>query len=270
MALPTEIPAEIRAELGEWQAFAQELATAARDITRRYFRTSVPRELKADDSPVTLADQETERVLREMIREYYPAHGIQGEEWGTENAEAPIRWVIDPIDGTKAFLAGIPTFVTLVALCYEGIPLSGVIDQPVLEERWVGVCGSPTLFNGKPLTRQQEHIADLSQAMVGTTDPALFPADASVRYRNLKAACSHQICGGDGYIYGRLCSGIPHIVCEHGLKAHDFAALRPVIEGAGGMVTDWQGKPLTLSSAGDVLAASSPALHKAALTSLKA
>lgn len=264
------LPPDIAAQLDEWQSFALELATAARTVTRRYFRTAVPKELKADDSPVTLADQETEQVLREMIREYYPQHGIHGEEWGIENAGAALRWVIDPIDGTKAFLAGVPTFVTLVALCHENVPILGVIDQPILQETWVGVAGRETLFNGAPVHRQQEQVDSLRLAMVGTTDPALFPAAASTRYAALKAACGQQICGGDGFLYGRLCSGIPHLVCEHGLKPHDFAALRPVIEGAGGKITDWQGNPLTLESEGDVLAACDPALHQAAIALLSA
>lgn len=264
----TALPDHITTALDEWQAFALELTTAARSITTGYFRTAVPRELKADDSPVTLADQETERVLREMIREYYPDHGIQGEEWGIENAEAELRWVIDPIDGTKAFLAGIPSFVTLVALCYRNAPLIGIIDQPILKETWCGVTGRDTLFNGAPVTRQQDGVDTLAHAMVGTTDPALFPAPAAAGYRRLQSACSQQICGGDGYIYGRLCSGIPHIVCEHGLKPHDFSALCPVIQGAGGVITDWQGAPLTLDSAGDVLAATNPTLHQAALQQL--
>lgn len=265
----TTVPASVSAELDEWQAFALELATAARTITRQYFRSAIPRELKADDSPVTLADQETERVLREMIREYYPHHAIQGEEWGIENADADICWVIDPIDGTKAFLAGVPTFVTLIALCYRNRPILGIIDQPILQETWVGMVDRRTLLNGHPVPHHQEGAAELAQTMLGTTDPALFPVDAGARYARLRAACGHQICGGDGYIYGRLCSGIPHIVCEHGLKPHDFAALRPVIEGAGGVISDWQGNPLTLESRGDVLAACTPAIHQTALAILQ-
>lgn len=261
-------PQAILAQLDEWRAFAEELTEVARTVTTRYFRTAVPSELKADDSPVTLADQETERVLREMIREYYPDHGIYGEEWGLENESSSLRWVIDPIDGTKAFLAGIPTFVTLIALCYEGVPLLGVIDQPVLREHWQGAYGYQTLFNGEPVRRVQETVEDLSLALIGTTDPALFTPEASQAYARLRAGCSNQICGGDGYIYARLCSGIPHLVCEHGLKPHDFAALRPVIEGAGGAITDWKGNPLTLASKGDVIAATNPILHRAALERL--
>lgn len=255
-------------ELKEYQQFGLELVQAAREITRHYFRSPVPQELKSDESPVTLADQETERVIREMIREYYPQHGIQGEEWGIENPEAEWRWVIDPIDGTKAFLAGMPTFVTLIALCHKGIPVLGIIDQPITSETWVGVHGETTLFKGQPISRVQDAPADLTLAMIGTTDPALFPDTARERYAALRNQCAMQICGGDGYIYGRLCSGIPHLVCEHGLKPHDFAALRPVIEGAGGVITDWNGQRLTLDSAGDVIAATSPTLHQLALSAL--
>jgi histidinol phosphatase-like enzyme (inositol monophosphatase family) len=257
-------------QLDEWLAFAQELAISARSVTTRHFRTAVPSELKADDSPVTLADQETETVLREMIREYYPDHGIYGEEWGVENQSAALRWVLDPIDGTKAFLAGIPTFVTLIALCHENIPILGIIDQPILKEQWVGANGRPTMFNGQKVPQLHAETSTLSKALIGTTDPALFSDGASGRYAALRAECSNQICGGDGYIYGRLCSGIPHLVCEHGLKAHDFAALCPVIEGAGGKITDWNGDALTLTSAGDVIAATNPTLHALAVKALQA
>lgn len=256
--------------LDEWRAFAEEMADLARTVTTAYFRTDVPSKIKADDSPVTLADQEAERVLREMIREYYPEHGIYGEEWGLENEAAELRWVIDPIDGTKAFLAGIPTFVTLIALCWRGSPVLSVIDQPILQERWVGCNGMASTFNNQPISRLQAAPHTLEHAVIGTTDPSLFAPDASKAYARLRVACGNQICGGDGYIYGRLCSGIPHLVCEFGLKPHDFAALVPVITGAGGKVTDWQGTALTLDSAGDVLAATTPELHALALTALKA
>src|SRR5690606_36010574 len=118
------------------------------------------------------------------------------------------RWVIDPIDGTRAFLAGIPTFVTLIALCYRGVPVLGVIDQPILKETWIGAQGRKTLLNNTPVQQPHAALDTLAQAMVGTTDPALFPPQASAAYARLRAACSQQISGGDGYLYGRLCSGI--------------------------------------------------------------
>jgi inositol-phosphate phosphatase / L-galactose 1-phosphate phosphatase / histidinol-phosphatase len=254
----------------EWRAFAHALADAARSITTRYFRTNIPTQLKADDSPVTLADQQTERVLRDMIRARYPDHGIYGEEEGLENEQAEWRWVIDPIDGTKAFLAGIPTFVTLIALCRNGRPLLSIIDQPILQERWAGCDGETTQFNGADILRLQQAPDTLAQALIGTTDPALFAPDSMQAYGRLRAACGNQICGGDGYIYGRLCSGTPHVICEYGLKPHDFAALVPVIQGAGGVISDWRGNPLTVESAGDVLAATTPTLHQLALTALQA
>lgn len=267
----TSLPSNIAVQLDGWQDFAQKLANLARLTTTRHFRTPVPAQIKADNSPVTLADKETETALRECILQHFPEHGIQGEEWGIENADAELRWVIDPIDGTKAFLAGMPTFVTLIALCYRATPILGIIDQPILQERWVGAYEQATRYNGEIITRIQDAPSTLHEALIATTDPALFAPQAATLYRKLRAACSNQICGGDGYMYGRLCSGIPHLVCEYGLKPHDFAALVPVIEGAGGRISDWQGNPLSLNSQeGDVLAACSPDIHQAAINKLNA
>lgn len=257
-------------QITEWSQFAAELAEAARSITTRHFRTPVPQEVKADATPVTLADQETETVLREMIREYYPQHGVLGEEGGQENAAAELQWVIDPIDGTRPFLAGIPTFVTLIALCHRGVPIIGVIDQPVLKERWIGVKGQKTLYAGPMPQHAYETPRSLRDCMIGTSDTTLFPEKEGKAYRRLREACAHQVCGGDGYLYGRLAAGGPQLVCEFGLKAHDFCALIPVIEGAGGRVTDWQGNLLTLTSKGDVIAAASPELHAQAVAILSA
>lgn len=255
--------------LSEWAAFAGELADAARSISPRYFRTAVPQEVKSDATPVSLADRETEAALRALIKSRYPAHGIYGEEMGTENASARLRWVIDPIDGTRPFLAGIPTYVTLIALALDDVPLIGVIDQPVLKERWLGVHGRLTIFPEAPIP-ESDRPGELSKAMLGTSDPTLFTEEAGQAYRRLRNACAHQVAGGDGYLYGRVASGGLHIVCEYGLKAHDFAALAPVLAGAGGIITDWQGNPLTLHSAGDVLASATRHLHTQALAALKA
>lgn len=263
-------PSPVTADsLTEWAVFAAELADAARLVTSRYFRTAVPQEVKGDATPVTLADKETEERLRKLIRARYPDHGILGEEAGQENAAADLCWVIDPIDGTRAFIVGIPTFVTLIALCYQGVPIIGIIDQPIFKERWLGIQGRETVWSGSTASNSSPQVPEeLSAAIIGTSDPTLFPDDASIAYKNLRAACAHQICGGDGYLYGRLASGAPHLVCEYGLKAHDFSALVPVIQGAGGIITDWQGNPLTLQSKGDVIAAASAELHQKALKKL--
>ncbi|MCH2547642.1 MAG: inositol monophosphatase family protein [Alphaproteobacteria bacterium] len=263
------IPAEIASQHEAWQRFANHLADTARPITTQYFRSSVTTHIKADASPVTCADKETETAIRELIRQHYPEHGIYGEEWGIENPDAPLRWVIDPIDGTKAFIAGIPSFVTLIALCYEDTPILGLIDQPVSNERWLGMAGCATTYNNRTIACLNNSVEDLPLALLGTTDPFLFTEDKAQQYRRLHAACANQICGGDGYLYARLCSGSPQIICESGLKPHDFAALRPVIEGSGGIITDWQGNPLTLQSNGDILASNNAALHQAALSALR-
>ena len=256
-------------DLDEWLQFAGELAGAAAAVTTHYFRRNPSTQIKADASPVTLADQETEQVLREMIREYYPHHGILGEEMGSENMQADFCWVLDPIDGTRAFMTGIPTYVTLIGLAYQGRPILGIIDQPHLRERWSAAAGRPTQYNGEPVKPIMEAPETLAEATMGTTASLLFPDHAMPAFLRLNKATRQTINGGDGYLYGRLASGAPHLVCEYGLKPHDFCALVPVIEQAGGKVTDWQGQPFTLQSDGSMLAAVTAELHALALAVLQ-
>lgn len=248
-------------------AFAQYLTDEAANITLSHFRTRVPREIKADDSPVTLADKATEAHLRALINHHYPQHSIIGEELGAERTQSPFTWVIDPIDGTKAFISGFPTFTTLIALCFEGKPIIGIIDQPWLKERWVGEDGRPTRFNGAEILPAPAP-ETLGEAIIGTTDPYLFPTDKLENYRRLKDACAHQICGGDAYLYGRAALGLPHIVAEFGLKAHDFAALLPVLQGAGRVVRNWAGKEVTLENDNGFITTANEALMEQALAVL--
>jgi fructose-1,6-bisphosphatase/inositol monophosphatase family enzyme len=171
--------------------------------------------------------------------------------------------VLDPIDGTRAFIAGRPIFGTLIALVVEDWPMLGVIDQPVLGERWIGVVGQQTLFNGTPAHTRR--CPALAGASVATTSPHLFDAHQGEHYLALAAEASAgnmrqgPIYGGDCYNYGCLASGHIDVVVEAGLKFHDFAALVPVVEGAGGRMCDWQGEPLTAGSIGEVIAAGDPA-----------
>jgi histidinol phosphatase-like enzyme (inositol monophosphatase family) len=165
--------------------------------------------------------------------------------------------VLDPIDGTRAFIAGRPIFGTLIALIEDGWPLLGIIDQPIIGERWLGVTGRPTLFNGKPA--QARACRELKGAILGTTSPALFDDDQLHAFEHLDAAVMSTVLGGDCYNYGCVASGWLDIVVEAGLKLHDFAALVPVVEGAGGRMCDWRGEPLTAASKGEVIAAGDPA-----------
>lgn len=238
-------------------AFANRLADAAGAAIRPYFRAEHGLESKPDQSPVTLADRAAERAMRDLIRAEFPDDGIQGEEYGVHEGTSGRLWVLDPIDGTRAFISGRPIFGTLIALLIEDWPMLGVIDQPIIAERWLGVVGQETLFNGAP-TRTRACRA-LDQALLATTSPALFDDAELHAFEHLDAAVRSTVLGGDCYNYGCLASGHLDVVVEAGLKLHDFAALVPVVEGAGGRMCDWQGEPLTAASKGEVIAAGDPA-----------
>lgn len=234
-------------------ALAHALADASGAAIRPLFRAAFAQETKADLSPVTQADQAAERAIRALLAAERPADGVVGEEYGADRPDASRVWVIDPIDGTRAFIAGRPIFGTLIALIEEGVPVLGVIDQPISGERWIGARGVPTRFNGA-VARTRNRPA-LDRAIFATTAPWLCSAFDQVR-----AATGDTVLGGDCYNYGLLASGHVDIVVEDGLKLHDFAALVPIVEGAGGRMADWSGRPLGQASAGDVVAVGDPAL----------
>ena len=240
-------------------ALALALADAAGAAIRPLFRGLWSEERKADRSYVTEADRAAEAAMRRLIEETFPADGIIGEEYGRRNEGAGRQWVLDPIDGTTSFIAGRPIFGTLIALLKDGWPVLGIIDQPVAGERWVGQLGRPTLFNGKPARTRP--LPDLAEAVLATTSPHAFSnAEADAFMSVAKAVAERKIVyGGDCYNYGLVASGHIDIVIEANLKLHDFAALVPVVEGAGGMMSDWQGHPLDAGSDGTVIALGDPA-----------
>ncbi|WP_434044769.1 MULTISPECIES: histidinol-phosphatase [Sorangium] len=247
---------------------AQRLADASGAVIRRYFRKGIEADDKEDASPVTVADREAEVAMRELLAARAPGHGIVGEELGRENEGAELVWVLDPIDGTKAFITGKPLFGTLIALLHRGRPVLGVIDQPVLGERWLGVVGRETLWNGAPA--RVRACAGLSDVRLSTTGPQYFSPAAARAFGAVAARAKLVSYGGDCYQYGLVASGCVDVVVEHGLKLHDFAALVPVITGAGGLMTDWEGRPLDAASAGDVVAAGDPRAHAEVLAALRA
>lgn len=247
-------------------SFAQHLADIARSVSTSYFRRPLAVEHKADDSPVTVADRETEAAMRSLILESYPEHGLFGEEYGSVGEDCHYTWVIDPIDGTKSFITGMPLYGTLIALLENGCPVIGVIDMPALGERWVGVKGQPTLFNGLPVNTRP--CAELAKTIWCTTSPDLFTGVDKTKYEALTAATSLRRFGGDCYAYGLLASGFVDLVLEAQLQPYDYLALVPVIEGAGGRVTDWKGLALGLHSSGHVLATGNAELHDKALALL--
>jgi inositol-phosphate phosphatase/L-galactose 1-phosphate phosphatase/histidinol-phosphatase len=238
-------------------ALAERLAEAAGAAIRPRFRGSLGLEAKEDLSPVTLADREAEDAMRRLLVAERPMDGIIGEEFGVREGTSGRQWVLDPIDGTRAFIAGRPIFGTLIALIEDGWPLLGIIDQPVIGERWLGVAGRPTLFNGKPARART--CRELGGAILATTSPALFADDQLHAFEHLDGQVMSTVLGGDCYNYGCVASGWLDVVVEAGLKLHDFAALVPVVEGAGGRMCDWQGDPLHAGSSGEVVAAGDPA-----------
>lgn len=245
----------------EFLELAGELADAAALIARQYYRQSFAIETKADSSPVTIADQSIERRLREILEARRPDDGIFGEEYDRKASRNGLTWVIDPIDGTKSFMIGRPTFGTLIALWEGDTPLVGLIDQPISGERWVGAAGLTT-FNGEPVKARA--CAGIAQAVTGSTTPAMYSKTGPV-YQAFEDQAKAMIWGGDCYMYGLLACGWMDIVIEASLKPYDYAAVIPVVQGAGGVMSDWQGRPLTLESSGEVLACGDPAMHEKAL-----
>jgi len=233
-------------ELGE------ALADAAGAIIRRYFRQPIAVEDKPDRTPVTIADREAEMAMRNLIAKRFPDDGILGEEHGPKRADAARVWVLDPIDGTKSFIAGIPLFGTLIALVENGVPVVGIIDQPILRERWIGAPGRATTLNGK--TVRSRTCPSLNAALLYATSPDMFGADRPV-FEKLRGTVKATRFGADCYAYAQLASGFIDLVVEADLKPYDYCALAPVIAGAGGSMTDWLGKPLGLKSDGRVIAA---------------
>ncbi|HEU4651649.1 MAG TPA: histidinol-phosphatase [Croceibacterium sp.] len=251
-------------------ALAHRLADAARTAIRPHFRTPVDAERKDDATPVTVADRSAEEAMRRILTAEVPQDGVQGEEFGTSEGRSGRRWVLDPIDGTKAFLAGRPIFGTLIGLVIDGFPVLGIIDQPILGERWLGVAGHTTTFNGQPIaTRACRELAD---ATLATTGPQYFTQAEGDMFMALAKKTDHKrmVMGGDCYNYAMLATGFIDVVCESGLKLHDFAALVPVVEGAGGTMCDWNGEPLHAASDGHVLAIGDPARLEDVLAALAA
>ncbi len=252
----------------DYKAFAEHLAELAKPIARRYFRSDLQIIDKPDATPVTLADIEIETAIRSEIARVHPTHGVLGEEHDATNLAADWVWVIDPIDGTKAFTCGKPQFGTLVALTFKGEPVIGVIDQPIINERWVGVKGAGAWFNGQPM-RTKARAKSLSDAIVLCTTPDMFDTIGGAEFARLKAACKGVYYGGDCYNYALLASGHVDLVVEMRLKTVDFVALvNPIVE-AGGVACDWAGRSLHVASDGTIIAAANQALADEMLAVLR-
>lgn len=248
--------------------FAHQLADATGEIARHYFRQAPSMDFKSAHDPVTKADLAIEAMLRELITKHYPDHGIQGEEYANRAPNSRYSWILDPIDGTRAFACGKPSFTTLIALWEDDKPVLGIIDQPITKERWVGLQGQKTLLN------QQICIASplplLAQARLNCTTPDMFVTEPSRQLFNLiKDQAGITAYGGDAYAYGLLAAGQIDIIVEADLKFYDVAALIPIIEGAGGIITDWQGNKITPHFNGQCIACANAILWQQVMKILR-
>ena len=266
------IPASMNEEIRQRLAFADRLADAAGDIIRPYFRRRIDVVDKGPAGffdPVTQADRRAEEAIRILIRKTYPQDGILGEEFGDQPGTSSYRWVLDPIDGTRAFIAGQPLWGTLIALEHQGKPVLGVLDQPFLNERFVGFGGKAEFRStaGTALLSTRA-CAQLADAVICTTHPMLHFNEAERQlYWRVEKLCRLSRYGGDCYAYALVALGFVDLVIETDLKRWDIAPIIPIIEGAGGIVTDWNGDPL--SGGGNVIAAGDVRVHAQALQILR-
>lgn len=254
----------------DFGVFVAELATQSGQAILPFFRAHHATEDKSHGGvfdPVTEADRAGENVMRHLIKRDFPAHGVLGEEFGSENTDAEYVWVLDPIDGTRAFISGIPVWGTLIGLTRGGVPVYGMMHQPFTGERYSG-DGRQARYEGPggPRTLRTRQTTELAAATLMTTSPALFKGGEAKAYSRIENQVRLARYGCDCYAYCMLASGHVDLVIESGLKPYDIVALIPIIEGAGGIVTSWDGG--SAAGGGTILAAGSKVLHQAALALL--
>lgn len=252
----------------EFAGFFDRMADMAGEIALKYFRTDLAIDEKDDHSPVTRADREIESALRAMIRDEFPAHGIVGEEHGSENTDAEFVWYIDPIDGTKSFAIGRPLFGTIIGLTHAGRPVVGLVDQAFTKERWFGIADASSTHNGRRIKVAARR--DLKDARLYVGAPSTFrDTDCSAGYDALCQTAKWTQYSGDCYAYGLLASGWIDLVVERDLKPHDVVGVVPIVSGAGGYIADWTGRDVDATTDGTVVAASSKELALQALTAME-
>jgi myo-inositol-1(or 4)-monophosphatase len=254
----------------DFGAFVDDLATQSGHAILPFFRTHYVTEDKSGGGafdPVTEADRAGETVMRHLIRRSFPAHGVLGEEFGDENLDADYVWVLDPIDGTRAFISGIPVWGTLIGLTRSGVPVYGMMHQPFTGERYSG-DGRQARYEGPsgPRTLRTRQTSELAAATLMTTSPSLFEGAEAQAYGRVEASVRMARYGCDCYAYCMLAAGHIDLVIESGLKPYDIVALIPIVEGAGGIVTSWDGG--SAAGGGTVIAAANQTLHQAALALL--
>jgi histidinol-phosphatase len=258
----------------DFSRFVHELATLSGQAILPFFRSTFSTRDKSGGGvfdPVTEADRAGESVMRQLIRRTFPTHGIVGEEFGAEQADAEYVWVLDPIDGTRAFMAGLPVWGTLIGLTRQGAPAYGMMHQPFTGERFFGDGGSAA-YRGRQGVKAAERklttrrCESLGRAILATTSPKLFDEAGRAAYERVEAAVRLARYGCDCYAYCMLAAGHIDIIVEQGLQPYDVVALIPIIEGAGGLVTAWDGG--SAASGGSILAVGDRRLHEPALALL--
>jgi inositol-phosphate phosphatase / L-galactose 1-phosphate phosphatase / histidinol-phosphatase len=249
--------------------FFDRMADAAGEIALKYFRTEIAIDEKDDHSPVTQADREIEARLRSMIAEEFPSHGIVGEEHGSENEDAEFVWYIDPIDGTKSFAIGRPLFGTIIGLTHAGRPVAGLVDQAFTKERWFGISDTFCTHNGRRVKVATPR--ELKEARLYVGSPSTFHGkDCYAGYETLCRTAKWTQYSGDCYAYGLLASGWIDLIVECDLKAHDVVGVVPIISGAGGFISDWNGHAVDAATDGTVVAASTKQLAMDAIGQMRA
>lgn len=251
---------------------AERLADCARAEVAPHYRTPLSVEDKPDASPVTAIDRAAEAAMRRILEQSVPAHGVVGEEYGSDRSEAEFVWILDPVDGTKRLITGSPLFGALIALLHRGRPLLGIVEMPALAERWIGARGRPSLHkkDGKSRPVACRPCPSPAGATLTASSPHMFEGSDAAAFERLRQATKMTLYGGDCYSYAMLAEGFLDLVVEADMSPYDYLAQVPIIEGAGGRLTDWQGRPLGLDSDGRTAAAGDPALHEAALAVLAA
>jgi myo-inositol-1(or 4)-monophosphatase len=262
---PTNIP---DTDLRRYLEFAHALADATAPILLEHFRRPLEVRDKGDGTrydPVTAADQAVESLIRARIETEFPDHGIAGEEFADRRGASPLQWIIDPIDGTQAFISGLPVWGTLIGLCLDGRPIAGLMNQPFVGERFVGSrLGAELHAGGRVMALRTGRCPRLADASLFATTPAMFDAPGEwPAFARVSGRCRHTRYGADCYAYCLLAAGLVDLVIESSINFHDVAALVPIIEHAGGIVSDWRGAPAT--GGRQVIAACTLEVHAEAL-----
>lgn len=259
-------------ELERYLNIMHELADLSQEVITPFFRKKITVDEKFDKGiydPVTAADRNAEQVIREFIEQHLPDHSIIGEEFGEVQRSSDYCWIIDPIDGTRAFVMGSPLWGTLIGLTYKSTPLLGMMNQPFTKERfWTSPEGAIGRWDGTEHSLTTSDVTELSKAVITSTCPDLFGHSEDLQtFDKLRLQCRMTRYGGDCYSYCLLAMGSVDIIVESGLQSYDIAPLVPIVQAAGGVITNWQGE--CAGEGGKIIAGATPALHELALKELK-